>query len=328
MATYLYTRKSTEHSQENSHETQRAECEAYAQGQGLIIDAIFEDTSSGGVAPYERPAFSELLDQLGAGDVIITWKRDRLGRTVIENAVTEKIIRKMGADLISLDAVTGDTPEAIMMRTLLDAFAEYEKALISKRTRATLRAKKARGEVTGNTPLGFKANEKGMVVSDLTEQAKLEHIIQARAQGLTYRALQELCEREGITSRSGHTPSIQTLANWCKGVSLTQPIKRKAPGPSDTKRQTKPSVTETHPQLVFTVLDLRDKGLSSRGIAQELTARGYTTARGGALQKTQVLRILKRVEAAQTLQWPRSFKKAEPPRLATLKDAFWSRIPT
>ena len=64
MTTYLYTRKSTEHSQENSHETQRAECEAYAQAHGLTIDVIFEDTCSGGVAPYERPAFSEMLDHM------------------------------------------------------------------------------------------------------------------------------------------------------------------------------------------------------------------------------------------------------------------------
>lgn len=299
MATYLYTRKSTEHSQENSHETQRAECEAYAQGQGLTIDAIFEDTCSGDVAPYERPAFSELLDQLGGGDVIITWKRDRLGRTVIENAVTEKIIRKMGADLISLDAVSGDTPEAIMMRTLLDAFAEYEKAMISKRTRATLRAKKARGEVCGNTSLGFKANEKGQVVTDLEEQIKVEHVKALRAGGLTYRALRARCEAEGITARSGKTPSIATLANWCKGVEPTQPVQRKTQALSAGKRKTKPSVNDTQPQLVYTVMDLKRAGLSSREIAAELDRRGYKTARGGSYQKTQVLRILKRAKEDQ-----------------------------
>ena len=293
---FIYTRKSTEHSQENSHDTQRIECETYAILQGLVVDQVFADTCSGGLPPYKRPAFSEMLDQLHEGDVVITWKRDRLGRSVIENAITERLLRKAGVQLVSLNAAQGDEPEAIMMRTLLDAFSEYEKAMIGRRTRAALRMKKERGEVIGNVPLGFEATQEGMVEPNPHERQKVEWVRRYRAEGMTYSALQDLCEQEGITARSGQTPSQQTLANWCSDVQLIKPVKRKKTASSREKQKTKRSINETHPQLIYMILDLREKGLSSRKIAEVLTERGYTTAKGGAFQKTQVLRILRRIE--------------------------------
>ena len=113
---------------------------------------------------------------------------------------------------------------------------------------------------------------------------------------MTYSAPQDLCEQEGITAESGQTPSQQTLANWCSDVQLIKSVKRKKTASSREKQKTKRSINETHPQLIYMILDLREKGLSSRKIAEVLTERGYTTAKGGAFQKTQVLRILRRIE--------------------------------
>ena len=132
------------------------------------------------------------------------------------------MIKKAGAELISLDANSEDTPEAIMMRTILDVFAEYEKAMISKRTRATLRAKRERGEVAGTPKLGTKANEEGQIVTDFKEQAKVERVRELRAEGYSLSALRQICESEGITARSGKTPSISALHKWCAGSSRDQ----------------------------------------------------------------------------------------------------------
>ena len=106
---------------------------------------------------------------------------------------------------------------------------------------------------------------------------------------MTYSAPQDLCEQEGITAESGQTPSQQTLANWCSDVQLIKSVKRKKTASSREKQKTKRSISERHPQLIYMILDLSK-------IAEVLTERGYTTAKGGAVQKTQVLRILRRIE--------------------------------
>lgn len=152
-----YLRASTER-QDLSPGAQRAAIERWAAGAGVVVVAWHEDLGvSGGTALEDRPGLLSALDgldALGAGTLVVA-KRDRLARDVLTAALVERLCGRKGARVVAADGVAnGDGPEAALMRTLLDAFAAYERALIRARTRAALAVKKSRGERTGGVPMG------------------------------------------------------------------------------------------------------------------------------------------------------------------------------
>ncbi|MEI7443323.1 MAG: hypothetical protein WCK28_00395 [Burkholderiales bacterium] len=70
-------------------------------------------------------------------------------------------------------------------------------------TRAALAAKRERGESTGAAPYGYRADETGRLVKDADEQAVIARVRQARAEGLTVRAITERLRLAGVCSRRG-----------------------------------------------------------------------------------------------------------------------------
>ena len=120
------------------------------------------------------------------------------------------------------------------MRTIVDAFAQYERALIRSRTKAALAAKKARGERTGNTPRGYAAQSDGQLVPDEQEQQVLARVRVLRAQGLTLEQLTAQLREEGVRSRMGKPLHRVTVAKIAAKVA---PVGRgRGVRPKRTKR--------------------------------------------------------------------------------------------
>ena len=131
-----------------------------------------------------------LLDAVAAlkrGDVLLVAKRDRLGRDVIAVAMIERLIAKRGARVQSAagEGTESNDPAAMLMRRLIDSFAEYEKLLIGARTRAALGAKRRRGErISGIISFGFRlAGDGRQLIAHDGEQSTLKAIRAARAEG-------------------------------------------------------------------------------------------------------------------------------------------------
>ena len=110
-------------------------------------ERIFEDTA-GGVA--ERPALREALAQLRAGDTLVVWRLDRLGRSLKDLIAHAESLRTQGVGLRSLkEAIDTESSTGQLVFHIFGALAEFERALIRERTRAGLAAARARGRVGG-----------------------------------------------------------------------------------------------------------------------------------------------------------------------------------
>ena len=110
-------------------------------------ERIFEDTA-GGVA--ERPALREALAQLRAGDTLVVWRLDRLGRSLKDLIAHAESLRTQSVGLRSLkEAIDTDSSTGQLVFHIFGALAEFERALIRERTRAGLAAARARGRVGG-----------------------------------------------------------------------------------------------------------------------------------------------------------------------------------
>lgn len=164
--------------------------------------SVHVDHGVSGAAKLDaRPGLLSALEALDAGAVLLVAKRDRLARDVMAAAMIERLVARAGASIATSNgAGDGEGPEAQLMRRMVDAFAEYERELIRARTRAALAAKRKRGEVTGEVPLGM-ARAGAMLVPDAAEARALELIEALRADGLSVRAIAAELNARGVPAR-------------------------------------------------------------------------------------------------------------------------------
>ena len=123
-------------------EARRTALLVWCAAQGCTLVHVFFDQAVGGAAPADqRPGLSAALagvKQHGAG-ILLVATRDRLARDTLIAALVEQRALQLGA---AIRAVHGsgntDTPEGLLVRRVVDAFAEYERLTIQARTKAAL----------------------------------------------------------------------------------------------------------------------------------------------------------------------------------------------
>lgn len=104
-------------------------------------------------ADFERPGLTAALEDLRAGDMLVVWRLDRLGRSLIDliRLVTELGERQIEFRSLS-EAIDTSSSGGRLLFHLLAAMAEFERSLISERTKAGMSAARARGSQIGRRP--------------------------------------------------------------------------------------------------------------------------------------------------------------------------------
>jgi DNA invertase Pin-like site-specific DNA recombinase len=114
---------------------------------------IFTDTASG--ATIERQGLDEALQFLRAGDTLVVWRLDRLGRSLkhLIETITNLNNRKIGFKSIT-ENIDTTTSGGKLIFHIFGALAEFERDIIRERTNAGLQAARARGRL-GGRPKGL-----------------------------------------------------------------------------------------------------------------------------------------------------------------------------
>src|SRR3954452_20585040 len=178
----------------------------WADRAGMVVVGPFVDDVSGESGLEKRPGLLDAVARLEPGDVLLVAKRDRLGRDPLVIAMIEAAVSRAKARIISAagEGTESDEPSAVLMRRMVDAFAEYERLIIKARTKAALSAKRRRGERTGQVPVGSQLAADGKTLEpDLAEQRVIADMRQWRSFGWTYRAIAEELTRRGIPTKNG-----------------------------------------------------------------------------------------------------------------------------
>ena len=176
----IYTRKSTEEGLEqtfNTLQAQRESAEAYIlsrKGEGWqSLPTVYDDGGFSG-ASLERPALQQLLADIEARriDCVIVYKVDRLSRSLLDFMRLLSLFDKRGVSFVSVtqDFNTGTSMGRLTLNILL-SFAQFEREIISERTRDKLSAARRKGKWIGGIPvLGYDvAPEGGRLVVNETE---------------------------------------------------------------------------------------------------------------------------------------------------------------
>ena len=120
---------------------------------GCSNELIFIDKASG--AKTERPGLDKCLAELQAGDTLLVWRLDRLGRSMVHlvNSVQSLFERQIGFKSLCDGAIDTTTASGELIFNIFSAMAQFERRLIQERTRAGLASARARGRVGGRPAL-------------------------------------------------------------------------------------------------------------------------------------------------------------------------------
>ena len=161
----VYTRKSTEENLDldfNSLDAQREAAENYIASQKhadwTCLEAHYDDGGfSGGT--IDRPAFGRLMADVEAGliDCIVVYKIDRLSRSLLDFVRIMETLERHKVSLVSVTQQFNTTTSmGRLTLNILLSFAQFEREIISERTRDKIAAARRRGKWTGGAPvLGY-----------------------------------------------------------------------------------------------------------------------------------------------------------------------------
>jgi DNA invertase Pin-like site-specific DNA recombinase len=121
---------------------------------GVTEQHLYSDTASG--KQDDRPGLAACLQALRDGDTLVVWKLDRLGRSLrhLVNLVHDLTKRGVGLRVLTGQgaAIDTTTPAGKLVFGIFASLAEFERDLISERTRAGLASARARGRRGGRRP--------------------------------------------------------------------------------------------------------------------------------------------------------------------------------
>lgn len=173
----IYARYSSDNQTEQSIEGQLRVCEQYAKNNDIIILKTYIDRAMTGTND-NRPDFQQMIKDSASKEWqnIIVYKLDRFSRNKYETAKYKKILKDNGVKLISAMENIPDSPEGIILESLLEGMAEYYSAELSQKVKRGMNETRLKGNFTGGTIIyGYNVENHKVVINE--EQAEVVRFI-------------------------------------------------------------------------------------------------------------------------------------------------------
>lgn len=208
----IYTRVSTDEQAQSGLgiDAQIAACHQLAAVRGWTVNPehIYRDDGiSGKVKPAQRPAMARLLAAGNAGEftTVVIFCLDRLARktTYILEFVEELAEADLGVAFHREQAIDTTTAAGRVVLGVLACFAQFERDLISERTRDALGQKRERGWRAGRLPYGYVQGDDHALHLDQAKAAVVRRIFEERAAGTSYGKLAQALNEDGINAPHG-----------------------------------------------------------------------------------------------------------------------------
>lgn len=163
-------------------------------------ERIFHETASG--TKTDRPELAAALDYLRAGDTLVVWRLDRLGRSLPHLVTTVTELEKRGIGFRSIhESIDTTTTAGKLVFHIFAALAEFERNLIVDRTKAGLEAARERGAKPGRKRVLTEAQVKTVRALHKSGEhtvAEIAGIVGGVSRATVYRALS--AESEGVVA--------------------------------------------------------------------------------------------------------------------------------
>jgi len=198
----------------------------YAKSNKLAIHSVFKEEGVSGTLEH-RPALAEMLvslEQNGHGvKTIVIEKLDRLARDYMIQEFIIRDFQKQGFNIISTmegKDLCGDDPTRKLIRTIMGAFAEYDKTMIVAKLRASReRIKLKTGKCEGRK--GYNETEQGRAILERINDLRRSP---ENGKRLTWQQIADQLNMEGVLTMDGKIWSLfrvqQTAIPYIADVNL------------------------------------------------------------------------------------------------------------
>ena len=169
----IYARYSSDNQTEQSIEGQVRVCTEYAKSHNILILDTYVDRAMTGTND-QRPDFQRMLRDSAKRewDYVLVYKLDRFSRDKYATAIHKKTLSNNGVKVLSAMENIPDTPEGIILESLLEGMNQYYSAELSQKVRRGMNETRRKGNFTGGHLLyGYKLENKKIAIDE--EQAEI-----------------------------------------------------------------------------------------------------------------------------------------------------------
>lgn len=199
-----YVRYSSDNQREESIDAQIRAIRDYASREGLAVIKVYTDEAKSATTD-QRPQFLEMMRnaETGAFQAVIVHKLDRFSRDRYDSAYYKRHLKRCGVRLISVLENLDDSPESIIMESVLEGMAEYYSRNLSREVMKGMRETAYQCKHTGGVPpLGYALAKDKTYVIDVSNAKTVQIIFEMYAAGLGYSEIIARLKREGLKTRT------------------------------------------------------------------------------------------------------------------------------
>lgn len=214
----VYARFSSHNQTEQSIEGQLAAAYAYAQAKGYTIIHEYIDRAQTG-RNDNRDDFQQMLSDTAKHqfEIIIVWKVDRFGRNREEITFNKYRCKKNGVRVEYVAESVPDSPEGVILESVLEGMAEYYSLQLSQNIRRGYRENAKKGKFCGGSvPLGFKINAEKHFEIDESTAPIVRMIFSMYAAGNTTASILKELNRQGLKSARNNPFTKNSLRKMLK----------------------------------------------------------------------------------------------------------------
>ena len=202
----LYMRVSTEDQAREgfSLPEQKERLEAYCKFKGFVIKDYYTDAGISAKTGNYRPEFERLKEDIKSKKIntIIALKQDRITRSIFD---WEELMRFLEENDAYLDCVNDDinttNANGKMVSRILMSVSQQEIERTSERTKVGLAGAIKQGHIPHQAPLGYKHENKKLVIDHLTKDAVIR-IFELYHKGMSYQKISTLFNKEQVLGKT------------------------------------------------------------------------------------------------------------------------------
>jgi len=198
----IYARYSCSGQTEQSIEGQLRVCREYARGNELLIMGEYIDRAMTGKTDA-RPNFQRMIKDSAKKEweIVLVYKLDRFSRNKYDSAVNKRALKNNGVRVLSATEHIPDSPEAIILESMLEGMAQYFSEELSQKVHRGLEESYRKGNYTGGYQIyGYDTVNKKNVINE-TEAAIIREIFTKYANGYTAKAIADELKSRGVLSK-------------------------------------------------------------------------------------------------------------------------------
>lgn len=200
----IYARYSSDTQTEQSIEGQLRVCQNYAKNNDLLVVDTYVDRAMTGTNDM-RPDFQRMIKASSKRqwEYVIVYKLDRFSRDKYEMTIHKHTLKENGVKLVSAMENIPDSPEGIILESLLEGMNQYYSAELSQKVLRGLRESYLKGNYTGGPVLfGYDVVDKKNVINPV-EGAIVKEIFGLYAQDYTAAYIADEMRKRGIRTKKG-----------------------------------------------------------------------------------------------------------------------------